>query len=325
MLESWLEGMIPAWTGGVDPTSVRRLTLVGRKPDRATMLIFATSSSQPSIVVKVAGSGEVGRLGHEFWVLEELTRLCPSGPLALVPAPLGRYEGADGCAMASEYVEGRRMKSLFGRRGSRLDPERVAELVNIVRETSSKLASLGGSQAPWQDVFEEPLESLSSNAFERDPALVQRLKKNFEEVDISVKTSWQHGDVNTGNILLTRGGPVYVDWEDGAPDYPEWYDLASVPLNLVRSVALARSLPISTPMVTEILGSQSEVGCCVRDGLVNGWKWEVPIGLAMATAALIEAARRPWAGDVEPPSLLFIRALLPSADGRNCLDWASWR
>ena len=75
--------------------------------------------------------------------------------------------------------------------------------------------------------------------FGQDIALpLQAALKPIE--DLGVRTSWCHGDLWPGNVVLARGHVVLIDWEQGRRDGPVGVDSVFLELNrLVLSAGIS--------------------------------------------------------------------------------------
>jgi hypothetical protein len=320
-IEEWLADRCREWSfneGG----RTQQLVVLGHKPDRWTTILFQQNARSPFAVVKVAGPLERGALEREREVLIELGRLRARGAPVQSPESLGLYVGWDHAAHALEFVSGRRPAGFFRRGSSTLSRRRVIAVVRGVAKVSSALATLDRSELPLSDIA-APLATWAKTKPSLCPqGFSTELLDQIGSSEILTATAWQHGDVNLGNLLRCGSEMRYVDWEDAAADLPVWFDLATIPFNLVRTVSNATGLPITGQLVADVLGSAGTVGAALHRAYADLWTFRVPMGWAFLLAALIESSRHDWASLDEDLAATFAACLLSAEPPRSPIDWA---
>ena len=107
--------------------------------------------------------------------------------------------------------------------------------------------------------------------------------------DHSLATSWCHGDLWPGNIVLGRGPAVVIDWEQGRPDGPVGLDAVFIELN---RLAIGSQVPIGVAATRAVY----EPGSLLSPPSLGGVAWgdsDQALRVAMVVAALVVHALGP--------------------------------
>jgi O-antigen/teichoic acid export membrane protein/aminoglycoside phosphotransferase (APT) family kinase protein len=131
--------------------------------------------------------------------------------------------------------------------------EAAAELARILGARTT------GRTAPgWADAWAE-------RAHVVPPAVREWWAERLAGLDGGVPTSWCHGDLWPGNVLLDRGAVTVIDWDNAAPDGPQGLDLLLV--HALRSIAGSERL------VSEALLALADDPVPVAGEVVGGAAW----------------------------------------------------
>ena len=118
-------------------------------------------------------------------------------------------------------------------RGARWRPRSAAWIAaHHVARLLADTAPTGSAGAGWARAWAREMDQFGSPA----ARAIEAALRPAEEA--GVPTSWCHGDLWPGNVVLSRGSAVLIDWEQGRPQAPLGVD--GVFLELFRLMVAAR-------------------------------------------------------------------------------------
>jgi hypothetical protein len=144
-------------------------------------------------------------------------------------------------------------------------------------------APTGSARPGWARSWSTGMEQFGSDV----AAAVEAALRPVE--DHSLATSWCHGDLWPGNIVLGRGPAVVIDWEQGRPDGPVGLDAVFIELN---RLAIGSQVPIGVAATRAVY----EPGSLLSPPSLGGVAWgdsDQALRVAMVVAALVVHALGP--------------------------------
>jgi hypothetical protein len=175
-------------------------------------------AGDPRLVLKLAHT-DAGRAGlrREATVLRALREEPRLGPrIAVIPEPLDAFDAERDGAVAQTVVPGT---------PARAAGPVLAWIRALHGVTAARLRVDERHLRAWVD---EPLATIGTNVGIPVDATAGRFRDGLGGRLLT--TSWIHGDLWLGNVLVDRAGAVsgIVDWDRAAPDELPWHDVLHV-------------------------------------------------------------------------------------------------
>ena len=144
-------------------------------------------------------------------------------------------------------------------------------------------APTGSARPGWARSWSTGMDQFGGDV----AATVEAALRPVEEHRLA--TSWCHGDLWPGNIVLGRGPAVVIDWEQGRPDAPAGLDAVFLELN---RLAIGSQVPIGVAATRAI----HDPGSLATPPSVGGVPWaeaDQALRVAIVVAALVVHALGP--------------------------------
>ena len=291
----WLARSWVDWFGDV-PGELHTGFLAGGPAHRSRVsaFVFNRSEREPRLFVKVALSARESRyVRDEFRAVEALTGHS-SEVSKLPPSPLGVMADEGWLAAAYEVVPGRRLlvPQLHGRIGP-IGRRELSRFWNGAARVGTDLAAVENGAHRDERALGEVVAEFGRlyDVAGREAAHLRAFRARLERERVRWNPSWQHGDVAVGNVLIDNGELRLVDWEAASPDYEPWFDLATAPVAAAILASRQTGCPVMEA-VTSVLPEESWVGRNLTSTMRRYWRWEIPIGWAVALTCMRMAIRR---------------------------------
>jgi hypothetical protein len=325
---TWLHAQYPSWEGGDQLGPIRVAVLNGRRPGRATLIVFRGGQRTPSIVVKlVTRLEDAGHISREARSLE----LANSQLVGLLDPPPPRLLGSTHqpglAALAITAVPGRRSKlpDLAKAKPSRSDVHAVRRHIDSVRSWTRSLREVEMPEQPMRDG--QQLADRVHRFIELGglPAAVvpriQHLAIAMEQMPVKWSPHWQHGDVAPGNVLWHKGRIRLVDWEAASPAHDPWRDDAYLLLSLGRATQHETGVSSVGSAIRAAFGSQSWAGRVAESSYRESWPHPIPVGWALISTTIEHALEREEYGATTPFWRDLAVDLLFDQDLRDSCGW----
>jgi hypothetical protein len=144
-------------------------------------------------------------------------------------------------------------------------------------------APTGSARSGWARAWSVGMDQFGGDV----AAAVEAALRPIEERGLA--TSWCHGDLWPGNIVLDRGHAVAIDWEQGRPDGPVGLDAVFIELN---RLAIGSQVPIGIAATRAV----HEPGSLMAPPSLGGVPWghaDHTLRVALVVAALVVHALGP--------------------------------